>query len=57
VPHLYPTFRQLQAAQRVLSRGPDPIDWDAWEEFKELIASAPLETDEDAEEYVEGPAA
>jgi len=57
MPHLYFTYRQLKAAKHLLSHGDHAIDWDAWEEFKLLIATAPLETDEDAEDYAEGSAA
>jgi len=51
MPVLYLTYRQLKAAKHLLAFGPDVIDWTAWDEFKELIASAPLETDEDDEDY------
>ena len=57
MPHLFPTYAQLKAAKHLLAFGPDAIDWQDWEDFKLLIASAPLETDEEAEDYAESSAA
>jgi len=58
MPLLSPTYAQLKAAQTLLGHLPGPVNWDDWEDFKALVASTPLDTDEEAAEadYADGDA-
>jgi hypothetical protein len=49
MPALYPTYAQLKAAQIITGHLPGPVNWDDWDAFKLLIASAPLDVDEESE--------